>query len=45
MSNDFSHIEYVDKDKVSKDANTIRIESVDDISALAALGIPIIGNS
>lgn len=42
MSADFSRIEYLDKEKVQQEANTIRIDSAADLSALAALGIPVV---
>jgi len=47
MSYDFTHIEYLDKDKSGKGGkvgggNTVTIGSVDDLKNLNDLGIPII---
>lgn len=42
MSYDFTHIEYLDKDKVKEDANTIRIESAADLLNMNDFGLPII---
>ena len=42
MSVDFTHIEYLDKDKVEQEAHTMHIESAQDLLNLNDLGIPII---
>lgn len=42
MSVDFTHIEYLDKDKIEKEAHTLRIESAEDLLNLNDLGFPII---
>ena len=47
MSYDFTHIEYLDKDKTGKggkggSGNTVTIGSVDDLKNLTDLGIPMI---
>ena len=42
MSYDFTHIEYLDKDKVKEEQNTIRIESADDLLNMNDFGLPII---
>lgn len=47
MSYDFTHIEYLDKDKAGKcgkggSGNTVTIGSVDDLKNLTDLGIPMI---
>lgn len=49
MSYDFTHIEYLDKDKAGKggkggSGNTVTIGSVDDLENLTDLGIPMISN-
>ena len=42
MSYDFTHIEYLDKDNVKEEQNTIRIESADDLLNMNDFGLPII---
>ena len=42
MSYDFTHIEYLDKDKVKEEQNTIRIESAYDLLNMNDFGLPII---
>ena len=42
MSHDFTHVEYLDRDKVRSDKNTIRIESADDLLNMNDLGFPMI---
>ena len=42
MSYDFTHIEYLDKDKVKEEQNTIHIESADDLLNMNDFGLPII---
>lgn len=44
MSYDFTHIEYLDKDKVGKGGGKrVTIGSVDDLNNLTGLGIPMTG--
>ena len=47
MSYDFTHIEYLDKDKVNggkggSGGNTVTINSIDDLKNMTDLGIPMI---
>ena len=42
MSVDFTHIEYLDREKVEKEARTVKIGSADDLANLNDMGLPII---
>ena len=42
MSVDFTHIEYLDREKVEKEAHTVKIGSADDLANLNDMGLPII---
>lgn len=42
MSHDFTHVEYLDREKVEKDKNTIKIESAEDLLNMNDFGFPMI---
>lgn len=42
MSYDFTHIEYLNKEMVKQEQDTVKIESIDDLKNLSDFGIPII---
>ena len=42
MSYDFTHVEYLDREKVEKEKNTIKIESAEDLLNMNDFGFPMI---